>query len=543
MTSLDHRLQAALDKHSKGDAATAATLYRAVLADDPQQPDALHMLGVIAQQAGNPNLALKLIEAALATKPDLALAWHNRCLVLRTLGRREEALLSAREALSTDPGLAEAWDMMGSILREQRHFAEASKCLERAIALRPQDPNIRTSCVVLLTACGRHEEAWKLVSNAPLDTSVAGLAAIGNLLKSAGHPLRAVPWFDRALKAKHDFHGARLNKSMALLQAGNMENGWRLWEDRRIEEGREALPAAQWRGERVEHLLLREEQGLGDALQCVRYIPFVQQRVGKITLQLSSPLQKLLAQNLPGVTVLTLEDGAPKADAASQLMSLPFIFGTRLDTIPGASPYLKADKTWRAPWQARLSRLPRPRIGLVWGGNPGNRHNYSRALNFAQLAPLIELGPAHFVSLQKGPQVDAKEVETSGVFDASPYLEDFAATAGLMAELDLVITVCTSPAHLAGAMGCPTFLLLCFDPHWLWLLGREDTPWYQASRLFRQPAPGDWDGVIKTVVDEVKKFIQGDRAVIDPPRWRGPALTCNPLALDLPALPGEDKIT
>jgi Tfp pilus assembly protein PilF len=531
---LEHKLQTALAKHRSGDVAAAASIYRAILAEMPEQPDALHMLGIIAQQAGNSELALKLIEAALAKNPSFAQAWHNRCLVLRKLGRPDEALQSAREATALDPTLAEAWDMAGSILREKRQFAEASSCLERAVKLRPDNAQILNSYAVLLTAMGQLKEAWSIIKRMSSFDDVSSFMGRGNIFKAAGRPERAIPWFQKAYEIKPDFTGARLNEAMAWLQMGDGTEGWPLWEQRLEDEEHKPLPAPQWKGEPVKHLLLREDQGMGDALQCLRYLPFIRDRADKVTLQLTGILQKLLAPNLAGISLITQDDPTPEADAAAQLMSLPAICGTAIDTIPGAVPYIRAEEAWRAPWRERLASIPKPRIGLVWGGNPGNRHEFNRSLPFSALAPIVQSAPGHFVSLQKGPQRHAAELAAAGVFDADSHLDNFTATAGLMAELDLVITICSSPAHLAGAMGRPTWTMLCFDPHWVWLLGREDSPWYPSMRLFRQKTPQDWSPVVSIVAEEVRKFIRGDQSVLTPKRWTGPPLRQNPLAIELP---------
>ena len=382
-----HKLHSALERHKAGDLAAATTLYRAILAEEPEQPDALHMLGVIAQQGGNSELALKLMEAALAKNPDLAMAWHNRCLVLRTLNRRDDALQSARQAVAIDPDLADAWDMAGSILREKRQFAEACACLERAVALRPDDVKILNSTVVLLTACGRLADAWKVVQKMKATNidDISAFTGIGNLLKSAGYPERALPWFQKARALKPDFTGASINEAMACLQMGDMERGWPLWERRLEDKERKALPAPQWKGEYVEHLLLREDQGMGDALQCIRYIPLIKERVGRITLQITALLKDVLAPNLPDVSVITLDDPTPKADAAAQLMSLPALYssrnsrvdklfrsepcssgtsghglptlelrgacGTHANNIPASIPYIRAENSWRDSWR------------------------------------------------------------------------------------------------------------------------------------------------------------------------------------------------
>jgi hypothetical protein len=320
---------------------------------------------------------------------------------------------------------------------------------------------------------------------------------------------------------------------MAWLQMGDMEHGWPLWEKRLEDKDRAKMPAPAWKGEKVKHLLLLEDQGMGDAIQCLRYIPLIRDRAETITLQLTKILWHLLRPNLPDINLVTLDDPAPKADAAAQLMSLPAILGTRIDTIPATISYLEAKEEWRAPWRKRLAPMPKPRIGIVWGGNPGNRVEYDRALDFAQLAPILQAAPGHFVCLQKGSQRKAEELAVAGVLDVDSYLDNFTATAGLMAELDLVLTICSSPAHLAGALGCPTWVMLHFDPHWIWLMGREDSLWYPSARLFRQKAPRDWASVTSAVADEIRKFVAGDKSVLQPKRWSGPPAQENPLAIDL----------
>ncbi len=535
--SVATKLQSALAEHQSGKIAEATQLYRAILADDPQQPDALHMLGVIAQQAGNSDLGLKLVEASLAKNPNNAQAWYNRCIILRALNRPDEALQSAREAVALDPKLAEAWDMAGSILREKREFDEAVTCLEKAVALRPGNGQVLQSYAVLLTAMGQMKEAWQALQQMKSIDDVSALTGSGNIFKSAGWPEKAIPWFQKAQKVKPDFSGAILNEAMAWLQIGNTEHGWPLWERRLDDKERKRMPAPRWKGEHVKHLLLLEDQGMGDAIQCIRYIPLLRERAETITLQLTKILYDLLAPNLAGINLITLDDPTPQADAAAQLMSLPSILGARIDTIPANVPYIKADEKWRVPWRHRLSAVAGPRIGLVWGGNPGNRVEFDRSLAFKQLEPILQAAPGHFVSLQKGPQRNTAELSAANVFDPDQWLDNFTATAGLMAELDLVISICSSPSHLAGAMGRPLWTMLHFDPHWVWLLGREDSPWYPSARLFRQTAPRNWASVTQAVAADVKKLVAGDRSVLEPKRWAGPSPRQNPLALDLGDLP------
>ncbi|MDX2028477.1 MAG: tetratricopeptide repeat protein [Alphaproteobacteria bacterium] len=532
------KLEAALARHHAGDVAAATELYRAVLAEEPEQPDALHMMGVIAQQKGNPELALQLMEAALAKNPDLTQAWYNRCLVLRALGRPEQALESVQQALGLDAALADGWDMAGSILREMRKFDEAAACLERALQLKPDSPQILNSYAVILAAGGRLKEAYAALKKANRPDNAVLSMTLGNIIKAAGYPERAIPLFKKARTLEPQLTGAWTNEALARLQIGDLERGWAVWEKRLDDRERKVLSMPRWQGQKVGHLLLREDQGMGDSLQCLRYIPLIRDRADKITLQLTGFLQSLLISNFPDLAVITLDDPVPAADAEAQLLSLPYFCKTKLSSIPAPIPYIRAEESWRAPWRERLAALPKPRVGLVWGGNPGNRNDHNRSIAFDRMEPLLKTESRHLVSLQKGRPKDQARLKEFGVFDAEPFLPFFSDTAGLVAELDLVIAVDTAVVHLAGAMGKPVWLMVPFESDWRWLLGREDNPWYPTLRIFRQESPRDWAGVISRVVSELQAFLAGKEQVLVPKTYFGEALLKNPNAIDL-----EDSVS
>jgi len=533
MTTTHQKLETALAKHSAGDVAAATQLYRAILAEEPEHPDALHMLGVIAQQMKNPELALKLMEAALSRKPDMAMAWHNRGLVLRALGRRDDALQSVQQAFGADPKLGDAWDMAGLLLREMGKFDESGTHHAHAVTLQPDNVRYRSNYAVLLLAKGDLVGAYKEVRESERLDKDSISFALGNVLRAAGYSERSIPHYQRVARLLADSSEARLNEAMAWLQIGEMERAWELWKT--LPDDKECFrPIPRWQGEKVGHLLLHEDQGIGDAIQCTRYIQLIRDRADKITLQLNGFLKNLLKENFPDIDVLTLEDPVPIVDARAQLMNLPALLGTTVDTIPASVPYLHAEESWRMPWRERLQSIPQPRVGLVWAGNPNHRNNQNRSLSLAQVKPLINAAQPHFVSLQKWEKKDDEGMMTVGIFDADPYLHDFSATAGLIMELDLVITVDTAVAHLAGALGKPVWILIPFDPDWRWMLGREDSPWYPTARLFRQTAPRNWAACITHMASELKKFIEGDRSVLKPTLWVEPPLRQNPFAIELP---------
>jgi tetratricopeptide (TPR) repeat protein len=533
MTKLQQKLTAAMAAHRAGDLVGATQSYREVLAEQPEHADALHMLGVIAQQKGNPELGLKLIEAALAKQPGMALAWCNRSLVLRVLERYDEALESARQAMAIDPNLADGFDMAGTILHVQGKLSEACHMLKRAVTLQPENVRFQSNYAALLLATGDLAGAYRAVRETErLDPQFVPYA-LANVLKAAGYPERAIPYFHKSFEMMPHYLDANANEAMAWLQIGELEYGWDLWE-KRADMGSAYQILPLWTGAPVRHLLIYEDQGFGDIIQCLRYIPMIERSVETITIHVAKPLQKLVAAHCPDICVLSADDALPAADARSRFMSLPYLLKTNLATIPPFVPVLVADHAWRAPWPKRLGAVPRPRVGLVWGGNPANHNDVNRSLPFSQLAPLLKVGAPHMVSLQKGVQKSQANLPPVGVFDADPFLSDFADMAGLLAEIDLLISVDTAGVHLAGAMGKPVWLLVPFDNDWRWLIGREDSPWYPSVRIFRQQKPGAWDDVIREVALHLHAFIAGDNSVVKPHIWPGPPLRQNPNAVPLP---------
>ncbi len=511
--------------HAQGKIEAAAALYQEIIAKFPYEPQALHMLGVIAQQQGNTELSLSWIDAALTVKPDFLEARFNRSVILRSLGRNDEAMQSVYKVLDHSPNFAPAWDLAGQILKDKGIYGHARKAFDIAIELEPDNAQFHGNHALLLLAMNDWREAYKQASKAhALDPRYPPMI-LGNILWGAGYPEKAVEFFAKARPFLPDPAEAFASEAMATLQMGDMEKGWALWDNRPdLSPELKALPF--WHGPRAQHLLLYEDQGIGDAIQFMRYIPLLKNRAENITLRLRAPLVQLAAANFPEVDVISEKAPLPQAEARCRLSSLPFHFATRLNTILPA-PYLGPPEG--AP-RISLSGAKAPRIGLVWAGNAKFYNDGSRSIPFASLKPLIDCGASHFVSLQKE---HSENLVRSGVFDAAPKLGDFADTAALMTDLDLIISVDTAAAHLAGALGKPVFVLLPFNSDWRWLIGREDSPWYPSARLFRQKTPGDWDAVISGVAENIRRFIAGDESVLAPKPWTNAPLRQNPHALEI----------
>jgi tetratricopeptide (TPR) repeat protein len=468
------------------------------IALQPKFADALNNRGNALAALDRPLDALASFERALSFAPQLAAGWNNRACVLRDLGRYAEALDSCGEALALQPNYPDAWSNRGNVLGDLNQPDEAQRCYQRALELAPA-----------------FVDAWNNL----------GLAQIDLNQREA-----ALSSYERALALNPASAEAHWNQALCMLQLGRFESGWReyewRWERSRIKAGKRAFAQPLWLGDFAldgKTILLHAEQGLGDTLQFCRYATLVAKLGAKVVLEVPGPLVRLLA-TLEGVDQL-IEAGQPLPpfDCHCPLLSLPLASGTNEASIPAATPYLSAQPAAAGEWRERIERdcitgtgtgagtgtdaIGALKVGLVWAGE--NRAHVAelrkidarRSLAFEQLAPLFDVPNVRFFSVQKGaaaPQL-AASAQRERVVDHTDLLHDFADTAALVANLDLVISVDTSTAHLAGAIGRPVWILNRFDTCWRWLLERSDTPWYPSARLFRQPALGDWGSVIDAV--------------------------------------------
>ena len=536
-------IQAARAAYESGDLGAAAAAYRDVLSSTTQNHDeAYQVLGTIALISGKIELSIQLNDAALALNPALAVAHVNRAVALRQLGRKGEARAAAEQAVQSDPLLADAWHTASFLALEARAYDKAFLWAQAAVQIAPQTAQFQCNYANLLMIKGdlraAYEAAAQAVSLSPDEASVH--QTVGQILRAAGHPERAARHFKRAIALKPDYTDAYSALASSLSVMGMWDQAWPVWEHRPYDQERfAALP--RWDGKQsVGHLIVHAEQGMGDALNFMRYVPLIRERATRLTLQVPLPLQKIVRACFPEMMVITPHDILPEADAHMPMMSLPYVLNTRLNSIPPVVP-LKISEEKRAVWRAYLAPLQKPRIGLVWAGNPDHTNDHNRSLPFAFLKPLLADFAPHLISLQDG---KVRRLSAYGVIDqpdeklqeALQAVGDDAmeATAALMQELDLVITIDTLPAHMAGTLSCPTWLLLPFDPDWRWLYGREDTPWYPTLRIFRQRAPRDWVNVVANVSAELHKLAAGDVSVLAAKIYNGPPLAIHPHAINLP---------
>ncbi len=509
-----------------GDLSGAAALYREVLAQQPAEPQALMMLGLIARQMGRLELALQLMETAKASAPNSVPIWINYAVILRQLDRHAEARQAAEKALQLDPQSPDALDTAGYMAREDGAVGLACERHKQAVKLAPENARLRANYAVALLRNMQLQAAHVEITEAlRLDPQLAlAHMTMACVLRAAGYPARAIPYFRRAYELYPDYIDAYTNEAQAHLIMGDWETGWRCLEKRVYNAARFAsLP--RWQGEKVTRLLVHAEQGFGDALQFLRWLPLMRDRAEHITLQVPQALCRLVEKALPDIPLINPDDVLPVADAHVPLMSLPHILKAQVDNVPPPM-IVEADEVEREVWRTRLQNVAQPRIGVVWAGNPLHPNDHNRSLKQSEIEPLLTAFGSHCVVMQSdGAFLYQQEVI------GKP--KDFADTGGLLAELDLIITVDTSIAHLAGMMGRPTWLLLPFDPDWRWFYEREDSIWYSSMRLFREVRPQNFVSVIAQVIAELQKLRAGDRQVLIAKKWLKSLVSEHPEALTL----------
>jgi tetratricopeptide (TPR) repeat protein len=611
----------ARQQHEAGHLPEAESLYKQILEADPNQPDAIHMLGVLAFQTGRADVALRLIQRALSVAPESPQAFANLGRVLSSLGRRDEAITAYRKSLQLDgggaevhnnlanlllreglvddaithyrqaiasqwdfaeaysnlgsvlrgqgqleeaitslrcairlkpqladahynlglalrqldqlceainafraaldcrPSFPEAWNNLGSVMEEHGDYKQAIDAFRHALALRPAFPEALTNLANVMRDTGQLEESITLARQALAAKPGYATAhnSLGSSLHSSGQFDQAIESYQRAIELRPDWDVPRCNLGFTLLLKGDFERGWREHEWRRRcskLSDRQDFTQPVWDGSDLsgKTILLHTEQGFGDAIQFCRYAPLVAQRGGRVIIRCQPELVCLM-KGLCGVeqVVSAEESSLPAFDVQCPLLSLPLVFKTNsISEIPKNVPYLRAHPPMMQKWHERLAdHQSRLKIGLVWSGRaqpPG------RSIPLPMLAPLAQAPGTTFISLQFGDparQASTKPPAGMQILNWSDELRSFADTASLLANIDLLVTIDTSTAHLAGAMGKPVWVMLPAVPDWRWMLDRSDSPWYPTMRLFRQSRAGDWSGPVEQLAAALRSFTAG----------------------------------
>ena len=492
-----------------------ASLDRA-LELNPRLVEAHYNRGLVLGDLNQPHAALACFRRAIELNPQHGLAHDSLGSTLSALGQFEAALISFERAIAVTPGYCVAHLHRGQALNELGRHMQALASFDAALALDRANAEVHCGRALALGALQRPREALASLDVAiDLDPrAVEAHTNRGSALHELGLYSEALASFDRAIALDADCAGAMANAGYTRLLLGRLEVGWRLHEHRpRRWDANDPRFSRQrqWAGQDLapgERLYLHYEQGLGDTIQFVRYAKALEDRGLACSLGVQSALAPLIkTMGLSGE--ILADDAVPDHfDYHCPLLSLPLAFATTLDTIPWNGPYLWADRGRRAGFEVRLGARSRPRIGIAWSGNPAHKNDANRSIAFAQLVPLFE-ADCDWICLQNMIRPgDMAAFDASGrVGFHGEALEMFDATAALLDLMDLVITVDTSIAHLAGAMGKPVWVMTPFIPDWRWLLDRRDSPWYPSARLFRQSQIGDWSKVLEEVGAELRALI------------------------------------
>jgi tetratricopeptide (TPR) repeat protein len=511
-------LRRAADLHRQGDLGSARRLYGEVLAREPNNAEALHLAGAAAVQLGSPAEAVELLTRAARLDSRNPIVHFNLASTLAGLGHSDAALAAVERAAALAPALPLAHGLHGDLLKAAGRLDAALASYRRAAALAPRDAGMRINCGNVLAMRDRMEEALCAFEEAlAIDpASAEAHKQRGVALTVLQRHVEALASLDRAIELAPGSADARYTRALVQLATGDYERGFRdhesRWDSRLSASNLERRTFAQplWLGKESlagRRILLYGEQGLGDTLQFCRYASHVAERGGTVVLQVQRPLVELL-RPLRGVTeIVGYEEAPPPFDCHCPLMSLPLAFDTRVESVPAPRSYLHADPERVAAWQLRLGEQRAPRVGLMWNGNPDNPSDRYRSFPLAAWLAHLPAGFEYY-SLQRFVRAEDREaLRSSVVRDLSEQQTDFGDAAALCACMDVVISVCTSIAHLSGALGRPTWVLLSQIADWRWLLDREDSPWYPTARLYRQRARGGWSFVFARIAaDLVREF-------------------------------------
>ena len=498
-----------LDRHDE-----ALESLDKILVDDPDNGAAINLRGKVFVHLERYEAALADFDRALVLMPDRPYIHANRGAVLMALGRNEEALESLDKTLAAEPDNVLALNGRGGALIRLKRYDEARECYDKALALAPDNAEALTHRGLTLAKLNHFDEALADYAHALrlAPDSLHAHVNRGNALLAMKRPDEALASFTDAIAVAPDNPEVNFNAAITRLCLGDFHDGWKQYEYRwRMKEFGgvrwQDMPRPQWRGEKDvqgKTIFLPAEQGMGDAIQFVRYAPMVAALGAKVVVGIHRPLSALIA-TVDGVSqVIPAGSAMPDFDMYCPLLSLPLAFNTELATIPAKVPYIRPYGERITKWGERLPQNGRLRVGIVWAGSNAHANNARRSMSLERFATVLSVPGVDLISLQKEvSEIDAAILRDHGVLQLGQDFEDFADTAAVVWMLDLVIAVDTSVAHLAGAMAKAVAVLVPYSPDFRWMLDRTDTPWYPTMRLFRQAAVDDWEGPLERVRREL----------------------------------------
>jgi Tfp pilus assembly protein PilF len=472
----------------------------------------------VKMAVGEANASVRLERAreAVRLSPSDPALLNNLGLAFHDCGDYDEAIRVYESTLALVPASGAVYYNLGNTVRAKGDPAGAVTLYQKALSHGTDVPEVYNNLGLAWQECGcpdRAHEAFRTALKRNPHYVPAGLN-YGYALIQGARPEEAEAALRSVLRNQPDCVDAHWLLSHALLLQGKYEEGWPeyewRWQKMSAASYRRTDPARRWTGGEIpgaRRILLYAEQGLGDAIQFIRFAPLVEARGGKVAVECHRELVSLF-RHVEGVSeVYARGEEIPETDVECPLLSLPGVLGTTRDTIPAAVPYVWPDRSRVERWRDRcVDGSGRARVGLVWAGNPGHRNDANRSLPPEHLGAFAGCEGVQLFSLQKGEGGDMRLVKPSGLAleELGPALQDVEDTAAVMVHMNLIITVDTAVAHLAGAMGKPVWLLVPYSPDWRWMLGRDESPWYPTMKLFRQGEPGSWGAVIARVLAELK---------------------------------------
>ena len=543
----DEIFRESIQFHQSGNLNDARKGFSYLISKHPNSPDLLNSLGTLNLQLGEDNKGCALLEKSLQINPNQPMISFNLGNSYANQKKFSKALKFLKITLSKEPNYIEAYKKKGEILTHLKIHNEALSCFKKAIKLVPEDMEILNGIGVNLLELGDAKDALeyfkkciKINKTVAIFYNNAGLAeykmnafkesiesfdkcinispSTGRFYSNRGLSYQAlkklkiaIENFNKCISLDPDYPEAYWNKSLVNLFQGNYEDGWKLYEYRWqsfAKEWARSYTKKLWLGEEAiknKIIFIYPEQGHGDFIQSYRYIALLKDmQPKKIILEVTEPFYKLINIQDDEIEVIGPGIKPPKFDLYCPIMSLPLAFKTQISSIPNKYPYLLTDLTKNKIWRDKFKNGNQLKIGVCWSGNPLHKNDLNRSMSLNDLLELISL-PFEFHCLQKEfRQEDQKELNKVNIFDHQNSLNDFSETASLINMMDIVISVDTAIAHLAGAMGKRTFLLLPDKSSFLWMGERKDSPWYPTIKIFRQETLGDWQGPLKEIIKELK---------------------------------------
>lgn len=520
MQNIAETMEEAMRHHQHGHVRQAEELYRQVLRSGSDNPFALHSLGMIAYQEGKHDVALGLIKKAIERNPQAPHLHNTLAIVLEALSRFDEAVDAYKQAILLKPDYAEAYHNMGIALQSQGRYADAIEKCKQAVLLKPDYAEAYNTIGYAQQMLGQHADAVGNYRQAVLlkPDYAEAYNHLGVTLNTLGRYEEAIDNYRQAIQIDPDYAETHWNLSLVLLLTGRLTEGfkeyeWRKHPDLEMTTYPHDYELPQWDGSSFagRRLLVHYEQGLGDTLHFVRYLPMVKARGGTVILEVRKPLHALL-QYFPGIDELVVasyrQRPAVQFDFHTSLLDLPGIFRTTLQTIPAKVPYVHADSQ-KAQFWGRMLSGDHFKVGIVWSGSPTYERNHIRSCNLEDFAPLAHIDAVRLYSLQKSEaaaQIEALAGQIP-VVNLGEQFEDFTDTAAAIENLDLLISTDTSVLHLAGAMAKPAWALISFAHDWRWLLDQRDSPWYPTMSLVRQTEADRWDTVFQQVAEKLRALV------------------------------------